>query len=120
MKEVRKRRGLSQRELADASGVSLSTIRKLEQGERETARLETLRKLARTLRVPTMQLAGGPNEEDPDAGTVDRWKAVRSALELPPAVVTGLDDEPPTVGAFGQRYARRNRSSLETTSRPCR
>ncbi|MQT01963.1 helix-turn-helix domain-containing protein, partial [Streptomyces jumonjinensis] len=46
VKEVRKRRGLTQHGLAEASGVSLSIIRKLEQGERETARLETLRKLA--------------------------------------------------------------------------
>ncbi len=97
VKEVRKRRGLSQRELADASGVSLSAIRKLEQGERETARLETLRKLAHALRVPTMRLAGEqPNKEDASADTVDRWAGVREALECPP-VVRGLDDEPPTV-----------------------
>jgi transcriptional regulator with XRE-family HTH domain len=96
VKEVRKRRGLSQRELANASGVSLSTIRKLEQGERETARLETLRKLAHVLRVSTMSLGGGRNPEDPDAETVDRWKTVRNALERPP-IVLGFDDEPPTV-----------------------
>ncbi|MFJ1579213.1 helix-turn-helix domain-containing protein [Streptomyces sp. NPDC088182] len=109
VKEVRKRRGLSQRELADASGVSLSTIRKLEQGERETARLETLRKLAHSLRVPTMRLAGGPHQEDPDAGTVDRWEAVRGALERP-AVVSGLDDELPTVS--GVRAALRETEPL--------
>ncbi|KUN97375.1 helix-turn-helix domain-containing protein [Streptomyces caeruleatus] len=109
VKEVRKRRGLSQRELADASGVSLSTIRKLEQGERETARLETLRKLAHTLRVPTMRLAHGRNPEDPDAGTVDRWEAVRNALERPP-VVLGLDDEVPTVS--GVRAALRETEPL--------
>jgi transcriptional regulator with XRE-family HTH domain len=97
VKTVRKRRGLSQRELSEASGVSVSTIRKLEQGERETARLETLRKLAQVLRVSTMSLAHGRNPEDPDTETVDRWEAVRNALERPP-VVLGLDDEPPTVG----------------------
>jgi len=96
VKEVRKRRGLSQRELADASGVSLSTIRKLEQGERESARLETLRKLAHALRVPTMRLAHDRNPEDADAATMDRWEAVREALERPPAVLE-TDDEPPTV-----------------------
>ncbi|RSO11270.1 transcriptional regulator [Streptomyces sp. WAC 06783] len=99
VKEVRKRRGLSQRELADASGVSLSSIRKLEQGERETARLETLRKLAHALRVPTMRLADGPNPEDAGADTVDRWAAVREALVRPP-VAPGLDDEPPTVSGI--------------------
>ncbi|MFE9609317.1 helix-turn-helix domain-containing protein [Streptomyces sp. NPDC006012] len=96
VKEVRKRRGLSQRELADASGVSLSAIRKLEQGERESARLETLRKLAHALRVPTMRLAEDRNPEDPDAGTTDRWSAVRNALERPP-IVLAVDDELPTL-----------------------
>ena len=38
---ARKRRGLSQRELAQASGLSVSLIRKIEQGEREDTRLET-------------------------------------------------------------------------------
>ncbi|MEK2475276.1 helix-turn-helix transcriptional regulator [Streptomyces noursei] len=97
VKEVRKRRGLTQTELAKASGVSISTIRKLEQGERETARLETLRKLAQALRVPTMRLAGEPRKDDASAETVDRWRAVREALERPP-VAPGLDDDPPTVG----------------------
>ncbi|UQA94039.1 helix-turn-helix domain-containing protein [Streptomyces halobius] len=109
VKEVRKRRGLSQRELADASGVSLSTIRKLEQGERATARLETLRKLAHALRVPTMRLAGEPNPEDASAETVDRWTAVREALERPP-LAPGLDDEPPTVS--GVRAALRETEPL--------
>ncbi|MFJ5226117.1 helix-turn-helix domain-containing protein [Streptomyces sp. NPDC088400] len=98
IKVVRKRRGLTQRELADASGVSLSTIRKLEQGDREGARLETLRMLAAALHVPTMRLApsSSPNEEDPTAATSDRWAAVRDALEHP-TVPAELNDEPPTV-----------------------
>ncbi|MER6048158.1 helix-turn-helix transcriptional regulator [Streptomyces sp. NPDC001793] len=100
VKEVRKRRGLTQTELAKASGVSVSAIRKLEQGERETARLETLRKLAHALRVPTMRLAGEPNEEDAGADTVDRWSTVREALERPPMALE-LDDEPPTVRGVG-------------------
>lgn len=96
VKEIRKRRGLTQRELAEAAGVSLSIIRKLEQGERETARLETLRKLATALRVPTMRLSGGPNEEGPRAGTAERWEAVRAAIEQPP-VNRELGSEAPTV-----------------------
>ncbi|MGW1978471.1 helix-turn-helix domain-containing protein [Streptomyces sp. NPDC001889] len=96
IKEVRKRRGLTQRGLSAASGVSLSIIRKLEQGERETARMETLRKLATALRVPTMRLAGDAAEEGPGEGTEQRWEAVRAALEQPPAT-PGSDDEQPTV-----------------------
>lgn len=97
VKEVRKRRGLTQRELADSSGVSLSVIRKLEQGERSTARLETLRKLAAALRVPTMRLSGGPNEEGPTAGTEERWEGVRRALERPPLALEMDDEDFPTV-----------------------
>lgn len=97
LKEVRKRRGLTQVELSKASGVSLSIIRKLEQGDRASARLETLRKLAGALRVTTMRLSGGPNNEGPIAGTEHRWEAVRNALERPP-VHPEADDDMPTVG----------------------
>ncbi|MFD7290580.1 helix-turn-helix domain-containing protein [Streptomyces sp. NPDC059863] len=103
LKEIRKRRGLTQSELATASGVSLSIIRKLEQGERASARLETLRKLAATLRVPTMRLSSGPNEEGPIVGTVARWEAVRHALERPP-LAPELDDEAPTVIGVRQAF----------------
>ncbi|MFE7545561.1 helix-turn-helix domain-containing protein [Streptomyces platensis] len=96
VKTVRKRRGLTQRELADASGVSLSTIRKLEQGDREGARLETLRKLAIALQVPTMRLVGAPREDGTSPQTSDRWAAVKSALERPPWA-SGVEDELPTV-----------------------
>ncbi|WP_280400087.1 helix-turn-helix domain-containing protein [Nocardia carnea] len=40
LQNIRKRRGLTQRELAEAAGVSLSLIRKLEQGER-VARIDS-------------------------------------------------------------------------------
>ncbi|MFI5716929.1 helix-turn-helix domain-containing protein [Nocardia sp. NPDC051750] len=44
LQSVRKRRGVTQRELAGRSGVSLSYVRKIEQGERDDARVETLRR----------------------------------------------------------------------------
>ncbi|MCF3963942.1 helix-turn-helix domain-containing protein [Streptomyces fuscigenes] len=95
VKDVRKLRGLTQRELAEMSGVSLSLIRKLERGERDTARMETLRSLAKALRVPTMRLAGEGEPEGPVSGAVDRWTGVRRALERPPTI--NALDEPPTV-----------------------
>jgi transcriptional regulator with XRE-family HTH domain len=98
VKDVRKRRGLTQRELADAAGVSLSLVRKLEQGERSTARLETLRKLAVALRVPTMRLASGSRGEGPVPGTDERWRGVRRALKRPPVSGEEGDGEPATVG----------------------
>jgi transcriptional regulator with XRE-family HTH domain len=93
---VRKRRGLSQRELAQRSRVSLSLIRQIEQGERETTRLETARKLAAALAVQTSTLALG-DAEPADATTVVSWEPVRAAL-------FGLaepqnSDEPPPAAA---------------------
>ncbi|MGH3831013.1 MAG: helix-turn-helix domain-containing protein [Pseudonocardiaceae bacterium] len=54
--QLRRRRGMTQEALAERSAVSVSVIRKLEQGERDSAGLSTLRKLASALDVPTMEL----------------------------------------------------------------
>ena len=55
---LRKRRRMSQRELAEAAGVSVETVRKLEQQQRQSARLETLTQLAHALDVPVGELVG--------------------------------------------------------------
>ncbi|GAA0397031.1 helix-turn-helix transcriptional regulator [Streptomyces luteireticuli] len=96
LKSTRKRRDLTQRELAEASGVSLSLLRKIEQGERETARLETWRKLASALRVPTMSLVTDHEEEGAVEGTAETWAGVRKALNAPSGLREELD-EPPTI-----------------------
>lgn len=80
LQAVRKRRGLTQRELANLSGVSLSLIRKLEQHERPDTRLETLRKLASALRVQTTALIVRDDADNAEPGTVDQWRSVRDAL----------------------------------------
>lgn len=78
---MRKRRGLTQQELADLSGVSLSLIKKIEQAERGTVRLETLRKLAVGLRVRTSTLQGDQRDAEwADTRTEDLWAPVRRAL----------------------------------------
>ncbi|WP_269855076.1 helix-turn-helix domain-containing protein [Streptomyces sp. RPT161] len=94
LREIRKRRGLTQQGLASASGVSLSLVRKLEQGERPDTRLETARRLAVALRVPTSRLIADRHEEGADPQTVDRWAAVREALLTP---APSGPDEPPTL-----------------------
>lgn len=95
---VRKRRGLTQRQLASESGVSLSLIRKLEQGERADTRLETARRLAQTLRVPTTSLMADHEEERQTApGAGDRWEAVRRAL-VAPVRADGVAEEPTVTG----------------------
>lgn len=78
IRNVRRRRGLTQRELAPAAGVSESLIKKVEQGEITDMRLETLHKIAVALKVPTSDLMAGPELEDPVAA--DLWEDVRDAL----------------------------------------
>jgi transcriptional regulator with XRE-family HTH domain len=80
VRSVRKRRGLTQSELATASGVSASLIRKLEQGTITDTRLETARNLAVALRVPTTTLITEPDREEPDAATTGQWESVTAAL----------------------------------------
>jgi len=58
IRSVRRRRGLTQRELATAAGASESLIKKLEQGTITDLRLETLHKLA----IP------GPSRPHPGPG----------------------------------------------------
>jgi transcriptional regulator with XRE-family HTH domain len=94
VRDVRKRRGLSQRELAGLSGLSVSLVRKLEQGERQDMRLETLRKLATALRVPTSALAvPSPSPDELPADDHAGWEPVRRAL----AGLTPQSEDEPTV-----------------------
>lgn len=93
--QLRKRRGLTQQQLSDSSRVSIATVRHIEQGETESMRLETARRLARTLRVPTTTLLHR-DEAPAYAETVDHWAPVRSALAAPPQ--GQLDEAPTTEG----------------------
>jgi DNA-binding Xre family transcriptional regulator len=96
LREARKRRGLTQRELARESGLSVSLVRKLEQGELADTRVETLRRLAVILGVRTTDLitaAAGPSL---DAGPDGIWEPLRQALAHPasgghePGTPTGI------------------------------
>ncbi|HEV2378018.1 MAG TPA: helix-turn-helix transcriptional regulator [Streptosporangiaceae bacterium] len=116
LREARKRRGLTQRELARLSGVSLSYIRKLEQGDYDGGvRLETAHKLARILGVLTSALVAGPDAREPEQGEVDQWEPTRQALEGVPAgeatgeelSLAGLEDgvRAAVSAVLGSRYA---------------
>ena len=70
---IKKLRGeptlITQRELADAAGISVDIIRKLEQGSRHTASIATLHKIARVLEVDIATLFGQHTElPSPDTG----------------------------------------------------
>ncbi|REE96959.1 helix-turn-helix domain-containing protein [Thermomonospora umbrina] len=112
LQAIRKRRGLTQRELAQLSGVSISLLRKLEQGEREDTRVETLRKLAMALRITTAELILRPEPEDEAPVDGDQWAPVRDALlgrRMPEP------DEEPTIG--GVKSALRAGVPLSTENR---
>lgn len=95
LQSLRKRRGFTQRELAEAAGVSLSLIRKIEQGERDDARIDTLRRLAVALGRPLATLLGpAPTPPEPAPGPhVALWAPTRRALTSPAdgEPVPGLD-----------------------------
>ncbi|MFG1950704.1 helix-turn-helix domain-containing protein [Micromonospora sp. NPDC048830] len=59
---LRRQASLTQEQLAEHSGISVEVIRKLEQGARRSARLETLHALARALGLPTTALFGDASE----------------------------------------------------------
>ncbi|PGH46019.1 transcriptional regulator [Micromonospora sp. WMMA1996] len=59
---LRRHATLTQEQLAERAGVSVETVRKLEQGERRSARMSTLHALARALGVATTALLGDASE----------------------------------------------------------
>ncbi|WP_378735450.1 helix-turn-helix domain-containing protein [Nocardia brasiliensis] len=94
---IRKRRRLTQPELAAAAGLSHSYISKLENRDPSCLhpRLATLRKIAGALGVTTTVLQGnGPGDaEAADPATLNLWEPVRHALASPPALD---EDDAPT------------------------
>lgn len=79
IRSVRKRRGLSQKELAVRAALSLSYVKKIEQGEIEPP-VETVRRFAIALKVPTASLLPGDATEGPDPQTDEDWIEVRESL----------------------------------------
>lgn len=102
VREARKRRGLTQRELARLSRVSISLLTKLEAGHVSGVRLGTVRKLADTLDVTTSALMSEPDAAPPDTGSVAGWAPLRQAIS------GHYDDAPgelPTIGGVRDAFA---------------
>lgn len=76
---LRRRRRISQRQLAAHAGISVSLIQKLESGERSTARLDSLTALANALDVSVGDLTGKPRGLAVDANDSEILK-LRSAI----------------------------------------
>jgi transcriptional regulator with XRE-family HTH domain len=114
IRDVRKRRGLTQRELAQLSGVSVSVVRKLEQDDYGDVRLETAHRLAVVLEVPTSALITEPDAHEPVRDDVAQWEPARLALAGAVAVepaeeptLSGLEDgvRAAVSAVLGSRYA---------------
>lgn len=97
VRELRKRRGMTQEDLADAADVSLPVVRKIEQGG--TARMETYHALARALRVRTVWFMA---TDTPAPVVADRRDSVLADIRAavnPPSTLAGrmfgaIDGEP--------------------------
>lgn len=64
LRQIRAQRGVTLTDLADATGISKSTLSRLENGQRK-ASLELLLPLAAAYRVPLDDLVGAPEVADP-------------------------------------------------------
>lgn len=80
IRETRKRRGMTQRELSLASGLSLSAVKKIEQGSLGELRLETAHTLAVALGVPTLTIVDPTPPEAPELEDGGIWTSTRDAL----------------------------------------
>jgi len=99
LRTFRQERALTQEDLAERSAVSKDVIRKLEQGQRSSARIKTLRALAKGLGVAPSALLGQRErleQQSPD-GVLAVRDALMSASDLYPGLEPGDPGEPLTV-----------------------
>ncbi|MET9529617.1 helix-turn-helix transcriptional regulator [Streptomyces sp. NPDC006649] len=96
---LREFRDVTQEELAQRAGVSVDTIRKLEQNRRQSARINTLRSLARALDVQLERLVGQPTVTEnltDDGGLIALRDAIQDVGALPGVPVEDDLEDPPT------------------------
>ncbi|MER7967800.1 helix-turn-helix transcriptional regulator [Streptomyces sp. NPDC096080] len=101
IKSLREFRDLTQEELAERSGVHVDTIRKLEQGVRQSARISTLRALARALDVQLERLVGQATvtqelSDDADGGLIALRDAIQDIGALPGVPAPADLEDPPS------------------------
>jgi transcriptional regulator with XRE-family HTH domain len=93
LRTFRQERAMTQEELAERSGVSADTIKKLEQNRRTTARIATLTALAKGLGVTPSALLG--RRERLERQSPDGVLAVRDALQCPADLYPGIAPDDP-------------------------
>jgi len=98
IRSLREFRDVTQEELAARAGVHVDTIRKLEQGQRQSARINTLRALARALDVQLERLVGQPTvtqQLTDDGGLIALRDAIQDIDALPGVLADdNLEDAP--------------------------
>jgi len=82
---LRRRRGLSQVELASRLGRSESWVSQVERGVRSVDRLSVLERMAEVLGVPVGELRGGAPEAETAPGIEGFVDDLRAVLSGPPA-----------------------------------
>ena len=104
---ARRFQNLSQEQLAERAGVHVDTIRKLEQGQRQTARVSTLGALARALDVPTIALLEGVPEwtREQNPGLLAVRRALVPASDFMPGVRSDPEDAPPDLDVLRDAVA---------------
>ncbi|MER8067128.1 helix-turn-helix transcriptional regulator [Streptomyces sp. NPDC094034] len=98
IRSLREFRDVTQEQLAERAGVHVDTIRKLEQNVRQSARINTLRALARALDVQLERLVGQPTvtqELTADGGLIALRDAIQDIAALPGVLSDGNLEEPP-------------------------
>ena len=99
IRSLREFRDLTQEELAERATVSVDTVRKLEQNIRQSARINTLRALARALDVQLERLLGQPTVTQELSDTGGGLIALRDAIQdigaLPGVLADDNIEDPP-------------------------
>jgi transcriptional regulator with XRE-family HTH domain len=103
IRSLREFRDLTQEELADRAGVSVDTIRMLEQNRRQSARVDTMRKLARALDVQLERLVGQATvtqQLSTDGGLIALRDAIQDFDALPGVPTDDNLEDPPGEDAW--------------------
>ncbi|MER6976234.1 helix-turn-helix domain-containing protein [Streptomyces carpinensis] len=112
VRALRRTAGMSQEQLAEDSGLSVGTIRKIEQGGQ--ARVDTLHLIARTLGVPTSTLfaPGAPLPVEEDGTNRQLLAQLRQAL-MPPVGISAQTLADPGEAESLPEIRRRIEDALE-------
>jgi transcriptional regulator with XRE-family HTH domain len=106
---LREARELTQEQLAERAGVHVDTIRKLEQGRRDSARMATYQKLASGLDVELGRLLGQATmtHQLPEGGGLLALRnAVQDLAGLPGVPGNGIDEDAPTLAELKATFTK--------------